>query len=761
MTPVFTIPSYALSMTSTSAAVEPRTVARLRRQLSPGDGARPAWLPVWSKAAAMRAVRATLVVPGLFALSYHVIGDLQVATFAAFGGFATLVLASFGGSRRDKLVAHLGLALVGSVLVVIGTAINASVLVATLVTVPVAFALLFAGALGPNAASASTAALLAYVLPAASPGTLGMIPSRLEGWWLASIAGTAAVLLFSPKPPGALLRRAAADTARALGEQLSAALRGDNAESYRDASLSAKHRLMSTFTSTPYRPTGLGTTDQALDSLVGLLEWCTSVVCDSLREYEDLDRIDDVERQLIADTTASLLDVAALLDGESTAPQLDCLERSLAASVEHLRQRRSDSDGFGDAVHLSFHARTLAVAVHTAVADALIAADRADSAIVIGGRRRWYGSTIPDDTAASLRERRLPGLSAAAGVVSRHASLRSVWFLNSVRGAVALAAAIAVADLTGVQHGFWVVLGTLSVLRTNATATGATALRALLGTAAGFVLGAALLLVIGTGTGALWTALPIAVLIAAYAPGTLPFAAGQAAFTVMVSVLFNLLVPAGWQIGVVRVEDVALGCAVSLVVGVLFWPRGAGALVADDLADALRTGGAYLTDAANWALGLRAEAPTATAAIATGVRLDDAMRGFLAEQGAKRVPKEDLWRLVAGAMRARLTAHSLAGLPNPGVEPDPLRSAIGQQADQLAAWYDHLASRLDRTDHGSVPLLAPPEYRELTAPRSEPIRDLCSVLWVSEHLKHITPKLAELVAPAQVVAAQRHRPWWR
>lgn len=51
------------------------------------------------------AVRATLIVPGLFALAYVVMDDLQVATFAAFGGFATLVLASFGGTRRDTLLA--------------------------------------------------------------------------------------------------------------------------------------------------------------------------------------------------------------------------------------------------------------------------------------------------------------------------------------------------------------------------------------------------------------------------------------------------------------------------------------------------------------------------------------------------------------------------------------------------------------------------------------------------------------------------------
>src|SRR5262249_23324018 len=150
---------------------------------------------------------------------------------------------------------------------------------------------------------------------------------------------------------------------------------------------------------------------------------------------------------------------------------------------------------------------------------------------------------------------------------------------------------------SNVQHGFWVVFGTLSVLRTSAASTGSTALRALLGTAVGFVIGAALIVAIGTGSGALWAALPVALAVAADAPGTAPFAVGQAAFTVTIGVLFNLLVPVGWRVGVVRIEDVALGCAVSIVVGSLFWPRGAASVVGDDLADAYRAGASYLRQA--------------------------------------------------------------------------------------------------------------------------------------------------------------------
>ena len=185
---------------------------------------------------------------------------------------------------------------------------------------------------------------------------------------------------------------------------------------------------------------------------------------------------------------------------------------------------------------------------------------------------------------------------------------------------MALAAAVAVADLSGVQHGFWVVLGTLSVLRTSAASTGATAWRGLAGTVIGFVLGGALLVGIGTNPNALWAVFPVAVLVAAYAPGTTPFAVGQAAFTVTIVVLFNLLVPVGWTVGLLRIEDVAIGCAVSLVVGVLFWPRGVSSVVGDDLADAFRRGAAYLTQAVEWALSELMVPPSAALDAASAAR---------------------------------------------------------------------------------------------------------------------------------------------
>ncbi len=79
------------------------------------------------------------------------------------------------------MIAHLGLAVTGSIALTIGTAVSGTAWLAALVTIPVAFGIFFAGVAGPNAASGVTAALFAYVLPVASPGTVSMIPDRLAG----------------------------------------------------------------------------------------------------------------------------------------------------------------------------------------------------------------------------------------------------------------------------------------------------------------------------------------------------------------------------------------------------------------------------------------------------------------------------------------------------------------------------------------------------------------------------------------------------
>jgi uncharacterized membrane protein YccC len=769
-----------------------------------GHRSRPAWWPAWSVPAAMRTVRVVLVIPPLFALTYEGFGNLQMALFAAFGGFASLIFASFGGTTRDKLVAHLGLAVTGSIGLIIGTAVSPVKWLAVVVTIPVAFGIFFAGVAGPNAASGVAGALLGYVLPVATPGTVAMIPDRLAGWWLACVVSTAAVMLFSPPSPGDRLRAAAAGSAHALAAQLERAVNGTATPADHARCLAAKQELMNAFATTPFRPTGLATADQALASVVQLLEWSTSLIADATEGHPNLDRADQCDRDLLAQTASVLSRTGDLLAGQAMADPASLLDasemdrqRDACAAYHRSAPPSQDYDAVEVIARYTFHAQAISIGVRSIVADTLIATRHADPETIAARRRGWYGAQ-PEGTMA---ERRVAALSGAIGVLTRHASVRSVWFLNSLRGSLALAAAVLVADVSGVQHGFWVVLGTLSVLRTNAASTESTALRALGGTVIGFAVGALLLLGIGTSTAALWVAFPVALAVAAYAPGTLPFAFGQAAFTVVVVVLFNLLQPVGWKVGLLRIQDVALGCLVSLVVGVLFWPRGAGSIVGDDLADAFRRGAAYLTQAVDWALGSRQAPPDAGIAAATaGIRLDEALRGFLAEQGAKKLSKEDMWMLVMATMRLRLTAYSLAGLEAPDAAKHRshrgtayARSALSQATADLTDFYERVAMLVGRPVPHQVllPVTVPP-FVSLDGngsgtivlgqadgtggadvaggtggdPRPELVRLITAphhphLLWVAEHLQHLSDHAQAIGDPAAHVAEQRRVAWWR
>jgi uncharacterized membrane protein YccC len=737
--------------------------------------------PAWSVPAAMRAARATVVVPSLFAITYKVVQDPQMALFATFGGFATLIIANFGGTRRDKLTAHAGLAVAGSLALIIGTLVSGTTWLAAVVTVPVTFAIFFAGIGGPNAASGSTAAMFAYILPVASVGTAATIPSRLEGWLLASAAGTIAVLLFSPPNPGSRLRAAAADLAGELAGRVRAAAGGEATKP--EAMRAAKERLLAAFTAAPYRPTGLATSDQALSRLVQLLEWGVTQASDAFDGHIDLTKSCAADRELLRSAAGMFDDTRALLAGQAVDPDFAALEAARAGSAAQLGElsgRAGEPDSRLAAAQ-AVHAQAIAIVARAAAADALIAT-----------RRASVDTTVDE----LLRTSAIPGIAGAVALVRRHATFRSVWFLNSLRGAVALAAAVAVADLSGVQHGFWVVLGTLSVLRTSAASTGATAWRGLAGTVVGFVIGAALLVGIGTNPDALWAVLPVAVLVAAYAPGTTPFPVGQAAFTVTIVVLFNLLAPVGWTVGLLRIEDVAIGCAVSLAVGVLFWPRGASTVVANDLADAFRSGAAYLTEAVEWALSeLMLPPSAAVSAASAAVRLDDAMRGFLTEQGSKRLGKEDLWSLINASSRVRLTAYTLAGLrtATPAKEGDfggaclplagsdeyagaPACVSLRSETAVLAAFYDAIADEVSRPGSGQLSLVPLPPVMGAAMPRHEPGGNGSGapertapahqlphphLLWVQEHLHHLSLSAQMVSEPALHVAKIRQHPWWR
>jgi hypothetical protein len=145
----------------------------------------------------------------------------------------------------------------------------------------------------------------------------------------------------------------------------------------------------------------------------------------------------------------------------------------------------------------------------------------------------------------------------------------STWIGNAVGAGMAMGLAVLLTRLMKVEHTFWVVLGVLPLLNATQTSVTRTFWKEQAGTLTGFLVGVALVAVIGAHQAWYWLILPVITFAAAYAASAVGFISGQAGFTVFTVVLFCILLPQQKDVGIRRVEDIALGGAVSLVVSLV------------------------------------------------------------------------------------------------------------------------------------------------------------------------------------------------
>jgi Fusaric acid resistance protein-like len=613
-------------------------------------------------AALKSAARAAIVMPAVFALADKVIAQPQVSFLAAFGSFAMLVLTEFAGTWRARFLAYASLGAVGALYITLGTLCSRTPWIGAVVMAAVGFATLFSGVLGGYFAAGATGAILTFVLPVTIPAANSVIPQRLEGWGIAVGAGICAAMVLWPPRRRADLARSAAETLRAVADYVDGKVSADDARASVDA-------LGKRLRGSQHRPTGPTAPTAALTSIPDELDWLLSSVVPPLEPACPEDR------EALAAATDVMRASADRLDGKDARPDFSRLDAA-GDAVARAVVRRLPTVPDLDALELPFLIRVATYSARQLGAYALLAS-----------------GTEPEIGVDDLVQPGVPrtALGATELIVLEHASVGSVWFQNAVRGAAGLGLAVYIAQSAGLQHGFWVVLGTLSVLRSNALGTGRSIVTALAGTAVGLVLGAALVLGIGTHESVLWIVLPFAVLLASYAPRAISFAAGQAGFTVTLFILFNIIQPVGWRVGVVRVEDVAIGFAISLGVGLLFWPRGAAALLREQLADAFARGIDYVVIATRELIdGGQDVARAARTADAAIHRLDDAFQQYLAERVATELNVEDVASAVNAAKRVHRSAQSLislGGMSSSDVKLQQCGRNLDRELHALQSWY--------------------------------------------------------------------------
>jgi uncharacterized membrane protein YccC len=511
-----------------------------------------------------RAARVAIVVPLVFAFFLNVLDDSVAALFAGFGSFALLGFADFGGPPRQRAAAYLILTAVGGVLVVVGTLVCNQPVLAALLGVVVATAVRFAGCFGGYFAASVSPLILAYVLGASVAAPVDEIPDRLLGWVVAGLLATVAALVLWPRRQRMLIREAAAAAADALAAAVDtlSAPAGPSPEVLATADAAVTKLVAAA--SVPRRPAGPSAHDAALAFLVDQLERIGLLV----RTAQSRPTPPPAARDLGVVASRALRAIAGMLGTAEVPADLDDLVEACIASkhvvVSHAVEELGDGAAPGavlDEIDSLVTERLALLLCASALANA--------SVIVSGHGPADETITIPLETPAMAGG----SWNRFRALVAANAVPTSAWAQESLRAGIAVGAALLIAGELKLDHGFWVVLGTLSVLRSNAFETGRTALMAAAGTAVGFAVSAGLLAVVGFDHTGLWVIVVLGFFLSAYTPQVVGFVVGQMCFTIAVVAMFNLIIPQGWHTGLVRFENIVIGSAVSAIVALLFWPR--------------------------------------------------------------------------------------------------------------------------------------------------------------------------------------------
>lgn len=641
-----------------------------------------------------KATRAALVVTAVAAFMNLVMNLGSDGFYTTFGLFVLLVLSDFGGPLRSRFAAYLVTGAVGMGLIVIGAFAATDVVATILVTLAVVFALCYSLVLRGYVTAAYISLLLTYIVAVTTPQAVGTLGTALAAYAAGAVlAGLAAVLLWPNRPVSAIGSALAAVLDAAVGLIADRGHRHDDPPPAENASgrLDAAHeKLLDAFQGNLKRPGTATARDRGLVRLVDDVGRLRIALDDA---PDTPDRVDPEDTSLMASVQEALGACATAID-RGTPPADTVHDDLLTARDRHITALPARADEL---------ARTGDVDELNRVVDAGFA-DRVVSFITMMilrhtgaflGRRPATGdptrqAAADPDAVASIEATTTPW---ALLVANLHPG--SPWLRRAVQVAVAVTISVAVIGELHLTTGFWVILGVVASLQLTAIRSRKSALQVLIGTVAGFVVCAVLVLVVGDRVWFLIGLLPFVGFLTVWFPrGKYVVPLTQAGYTVW----FVMLVSLGHHDMAIatpesRIVDVSVGLAASLLVTSLLWPRGVASRVRPILDASVATTSAFFAAAVTWVTSAGTDPDTAAveqaARRATEAR-DRAGEAFdlAISQGGATGEEADRWVRVANAVdHGFFAATMVRGLGDYGLAPVPDRQvgvALRDHAEAMA-----------------------------------------------------------------------------
>ncbi|MCW6554290.1 YccS family putative transporter [Yersinia ruckeri] len=168
-----------------------------------------------------------------------------------------------------------------------------------------------------------------------------------------------------------------------------------------------------------------------------------------------------------------------------------------------------------------------------------------------------------------LADDRITGWSDIWLRINRHLTPQSALFRHAVRMSIVLCIGYAFIQLTGMQHGYWILLTSLFVCQPNYNATRRRLALRIIGTLAGILIGLPILYFVPSIEGQLILIVITGVLFFAFR--NVQYAHATMFITLLVLLCFNLL-GEGFEVAAPRVIDTLLGCAIAWIAVTFIWP---------------------------------------------------------------------------------------------------------------------------------------------------------------------------------------------